>query len=109
MCQRIDIQRQKVGTTIYVECATQLFELEVVNAEHALLRVNSNVPALRIPIVGQLVRGAGPEGAKPYWIGKGMALHLRFRNGVFTSEPVVAASIKGAGWEYEVFVEPAHE
>jgi hypothetical protein len=109
MCQGIDIRRQKVGTAIYVECATQLFEMEVLNAEHALLRVNSNVPALRIPIVGQLAQSVGPEGAKPCWIGKGMALHLRFRNGVFTSDPAVAASIKGKGWEYEVFAEPAHE
>jgi hypothetical protein len=107
MDQGIDVRRQKFGTTIYVECATQLFEMEVVNPEYGLVRVNSNVSALRIPTVGQLVESIGPEGAKPTWIGEGMAMHLRFRNGVFPTEPALAASIKGKGWEYEVFDSPA--
>jgi len=108
MDQGIDVRRQKAATTIYVECATQLFEIKVVSPEHSLLQITSNAPALRIPVVGQLVqsiRTGSP--AKPFWIGKGAAMQLRFNNGIFVSEPVIAANIKGEGWEYEVFAEPA--
>ena len=44
----------------------------------------------------------------PSWIGKGLALEIRFRNGTYRTQPVTAASVKGkhedgSRWSYEVF------
>jgi hypothetical protein len=37
------------------------------------------------------------------WIGKGLLMLIRFRNGHYTSAPVSAAEIEGANWHYAVF------
>jgi hypothetical protein len=42
------------------------------------------------------------------WIGKGLALEIRFRNGLYRTQPVTAAGVQGkhedgSRWTYEVF------
>jgi len=61
--------------------------------------------------VGQLlhsVHWSSPAAPRPLWIGKGLALEIRFRNGSYRTQPVTAASVSGkhgdgSRWSYEVF------
>jgi hypothetical protein len=37
------------------------------------------------------------------WIGKGLFMSIRFRNGCYTSAPVKSAEVIGDTWRYTVF------
>jgi len=61
--------------------------------------------------MGQLLHGiywSSPVAPIPAWIGKGLALEIRFRNGTYRTQPVTAASVNGthedgSRWSYDVF------
>lgn len=78
--------------------------MRVIVAGAALLEISSSDPVLRAPTVGEYVAGTllTPVDV-PRWIGKGLMMVIRFRNGVYTSHPVVSAEVKGTGWSFDVF------
>ena len=95
----IDIQRLAPGTSILLETDTRLFELKVMNPSLGLVEISSTDPALHQATIGQLLS----SGTKNWWIGKGLAMRIRFRNGIYTSGPVASATVRGKGWHYDVF------
>jgi len=99
----IDLRRLAPGTSILLETDKHLYELKIVNPCLALVEISSTDPALRQATIGQLLSSIGPKGGKDFWIGKGLAMRIRFRNGIFTSGPVASARIRGNRWYYDVF------
>ena len=100
----IDVRRLKAGTYIFVETAEHVYEMKVVLPCAGLLEVTSSEPPLHAPVVGQYVSGRFPPQCEMEgWIGKGLLMLIRFRNGHYTSAPVSAAEIEGANWHYAVF------
>ncbi len=107
----IDIRKLKPDTTILLEADPYLYELKVVQPVHSLVEVSSSDPALRVATVGQVLHSlhwSSPAAPIPAWIGKGLALEIRFRNGLYRTQPVTAASVQGkreddSRWSYEVF------
>jgi hypothetical protein len=107
----IDIRRLKADTTILLEAAPYLYEMRVVYPVHGIVEISSSDPRLRVATVGQVVHGihwSSPGSPIPSWIGRGLALEIRFRNGTYRTQPATAASVRGkredgSGWSYEVF------
>lgn len=102
----IDLTRQRKGTKIMVETDNHLFEITVLNPASGLVEVSSTLPLLRQSTVGQYLRGVYVLDANvglDAWIGRTLQMFIRFRNGNFMSGPVVAASVVGLGWTYDVF------
>ncbi len=102
----IDVRRLKVGTYVFVETAKHVYEMKVVLPHAGLLEITSSDPPLHTPTVGQFVSSQCVP--MPYdnvegWIGKGRLMLIRFRNGYYTSAPVVSAEVEGAKWHYTVF------
>lgn len=77
--------------------------MRVIAARTPLLEITSSDPVLRAPTVGEYVAGKLHAVEVPRWIGKGLMMTIRFRNGEYTSRPVVSAEVKGPGWSYDVF------
>ena len=99
----IDMRRLAPGNSILLETDTRLYELTVVNPTLSLVEISSTDPALHQATVGQLLSSVGPSGGRDWWIGKGLAMRIRFRNGIYTSGPVASARVVGRGWHYDVF------
>ena len=99
----IDMRRLAPGNSILLETDSRLYELKVVNPTLSLVEISSTDPALHQATVGQLLSSVGPSGGRDWWIGKGLAMRIRFRNGTYTSGPVVSARVVGKGWHYDVF------
>ena len=107
----INIRKLKAGTVILLEADLYLYEMRVMYPVHGILEISSNDPALRVATVGQLLyslRCSSPAPPIPSWIGKNLALEIRFRNGLYRTKPVTAASVggkheDGSRWSYEVF------
>ena len=107
----IDIRKLKPETVILLEAEPYLYEMTVTHPAHGLVEINSSDPNLRVPTVGQLLHGvpwSSPGTPIPSWIGKGLALEIRFRNGTYRTQPVTAATVKGkhddgSRWSYDVF------
>ena len=99
----IDLRRLAPGTSILLETDTCLFELRVLNPTLGLVEISSTDPALHQATIGQLLSSVGPNGGRDWWIGKGLAMRIRFRNGIYTSGPVASARVVGRGWHYDVF------
>lgn len=107
----IDIRKLKPETLILLEAEPYLYEMRVMYPAHGIVEINSSDPRLRVATVGQLLHSvdwSSPGVPIPSWIGKGLALEVRFRNGVYRTQPVTAASVKGncadgGRWSYEVF------
>ena len=79
---------------------------------HGIVEISSSDPHLRVATVGQVLHSVhwpSPRAPIPSWIGKGLALEIRFRNGLYRTQPVTAASVSkgthedGSRWSYEVF------
>ena len=69
-----------------------------------LLEITSSDPPLQLPTVGQYLGGQFPPDCEVEgWIGKGLLMCIRFRNGYYTSAPVMSAEVKGDNWHYAVF------
>ena len=91
------MRRLKVGTYVFVETAKHVYEMKVVLPHAGLLEITSSDPPLHVPTVGQFVSGRCPPDCDVEgWIGKGLLMLIRFRNGYYTSAPVVSAEVEGA-------------
>ena len=107
----IDIRKLNPETTILLEADPYLYEMRVVYPIHGIVEISSSDPALGVPTVGQVLHShhwSSPSAPIPLWIGRGFALDIRFRNGVYRTQPVMAASVSGkrhdgSRWSYEVF------
>ncbi len=107
----IDLRKLKSGTIILLEAEPCLYEMKVVHPVHGIVEISSSDPCLRTTTVGQVlhsVHWSSPAAPIPLWIGKGLALEIRFRNGLYRTQPVTAASVQGkreddSRWSYEVF------
>ncbi len=100
----IDVRRLKVGTYVFVETTQHVYEMKVVLPCAGLLEVTSSDPPLHAPTVGQFLGSRCPSACDmDGWIGKGLLMLIRFRNGHYTSAPVVSAEVEGAAWHYAVF------
>jgi len=94
----IDVRWLRVGTVIFVETESYLYELTVTHPGHGLVTVNSSDPVLREAPLGQLVQS---------WVGKGLVMEIRFSNGTYQSPAVSSVAIKGrredgTPWSYDV-------
>ena len=107
----IDIRKLKPDTTVLLEAEPYLYEIKVMHPVHCVVEISSSDPRLRGATVGQVlhsVHWSSPGSPLPAWIGKGLALEIRFRNGSYRTQPVTAASVggkheDGSRWSYEVF------
>ena len=107
----IDIRKLTPGTIVLVEADPWLYEIKVAYPVHGIGEISSSDPHLRVATVGQVLQSVHwPSLAVPvpFWIGKGLALEIRFRNGLYRTQPVTAASVSGkheggSRWSYEVF------
>jgi len=99
----IDLRRLAPGNSVLLETDTRLYELKVMTPALGLAEISSTDPALHQTTVGQLLSSIGPSGGRNGWIGKGLAMRIRFRNGVYTTGPVASARVVGKGWHYDVF------
>ena len=107
----IDIRKLRPETVILLEAEPYLYEIKVVYPTHGIVEISSSDPNLHITTVGQLlhtVHWSSPAAPIPSWIGKGLALEFRFRNGTYRTQPVTAATVKGrrddgSRWSYDVF------
>jgi len=78
---------------------------------YGIVEISSSDPVLRAATVGQVLRSVHSLNSRaplPSWIGKGLALEIRLRNGLYRTQPVTAASVSGKHedgrrWSYEVF------
>lgn len=100
----IDITKQKVGTTIMVETEdNHLFEMEVTVPEKGVVKVSGTEPRLKFTVLGVLAHSSSGKTQIDYWIGQYLKMLLVFKNGSYESKPVIHVSIKGDGWQYDVF------
>ena len=107
----IDVRRLRAGTIIFVEAEPYFYELTVMHPVHGVVAVNSNDPALRESPVGQVIQSRHESDTGPSmscWIGKGLVMEIRFRNGTYRSPVVGSATLKGnhedsTPWSYDVF------
>ena len=99
----IDVRRLAPGVSILLETDSRLYEFKVINPSLGLVEISSTDPALHQATVGQLLSSTGPNGGQDWWIGKELAMRIRFRNGIYTSGPVASATVRGKGWHYDVF------
>ena len=107
----IDIRKLKPDTTILLEAEPHLLEIKVTHPAHGIAEISSSDPMLRAATVGQVLHSlhwSSPGTPIPAWIGKGLVLEFRFRNGMYRTQPVTAASVSGkhedgSRWSYEVF------
>jgi len=100
----------KPGTVLMLEGESDLYELTMRYPEHGIAEVNSNHPALRQAGYGQFTGSVRPShpGVRLNAIQKGWAMVLRFRNGEFMTQVILAARVSGARddgsrWSYDVF------
>ena len=107
----IDIRKLKTGVVILMEAGPYLYEIRVMYPVHSIVEITSSDPNLRAATVGQMLHSVHWPSAGapiPSWIGKGLVLEIRFRNGLYRTQPVTAASVQGKRedgnrWSYEVF------
>jgi len=107
----IDIRKLKPDTTVLLEAEPYLYEIKVMHPDQCIVEISSNDPRLHVATVGQVLHSlhwSSLGAAIPAWIGKGLALEIRFRNGTYRTQPMTAASVSGkhedgSRWSYEVF------
>jgi hypothetical protein len=102
----IDIRRQAAGTVILVETDMGLHEITVINPCQATVQVSGSDPRFHRPVLGrflQSVSALNPAAKINGWIGQAMRMVIAFRNAPFESGVVLAATVQGPGWHYDVF------
>jgi hypothetical protein len=101
----IDMRRLKPGTTILLGSESHVYEMKVTYPVHGIVEISSTDAPLRLATVGQFLHSSHWLGGNVLsgWIGKGLVMQIRFRNGIYTSQPIVSARVSGEGWAYDVF------
>lgn len=100
----INVKQLRPGTRLMVETEDAVYEMLAVRPDLGLLEITSNDPQLHKPTVGQFVSSRIPPGANQLdWIGQGLCMTIRFRNGSYVSKPVLSAKVQGPTWHYDVF------
>lgn len=102
----INITRQKIGTAIMVETDDgQLFEIIVRKPDQGVVEVSGTEPRLKQPTLGVLTHSFSDDKRTQinHWIGQYLRMMLVFKNGNYKSKLVSHASLKGEGWQFEVF------
>ena len=101
----IDVKRLKVGMRLMVETESAVYEMRGatpgLEPGGNLVQRSRPAAAYRRAVHRQPASACvrDPEG----WIGKGLLMYLRFRNGYYFSAPVLSAEVKGDTWHYTVF------
>ncbi|MEN6367661.1 MAG: hypothetical protein ABFC88_12675 [Thermoguttaceae bacterium] len=106
----INLKALKRDTVLLLEGESDIYELTLRYPEHGIVEITSNLPALRTGTVGQFmfsVRWSNP-GERLDVIRQGWAMTLRFKNGEYQTQPIMAASARGiredgSHWHYDVF------
>ena len=99
----IDVRRLPPGTRLFIETENHVYEMKVVLASAGLLEITSSDPALHLPTVGQYLGGQfPPDCTVEGWIGKGLLMSIRFRNGS-TRQPRHVREVEGATWHRPCF------
>ena len=86
----IDIRKLTPGTTILVEAEPWLYEIKVAYPVHGIGEISSSDPHLRVATVGQVLQSVHwPSLAAPVpsWLGKGLALEIRFAMAFIARSP----------------------
>ncbi len=100
----IDITKQKAGTIIMVETEDDhLFEIEITIPGKGVVEVSGTEPRLKSTVLGVLTHSFSDKTQINHWIGMLLRMSLVFKNGSYESAPVVHASVKRSGWEYDLF------
>jgi len=100
----INVTKQKIGTTIMVETEdNQIFEMVVRKPKLSVVEVSGTEPRLKYPTFGVLTHSFDEKTRIDHWIGQYLKMTLVFRNDNYESKPVIHASLKGEGWQFEVF------
>jgi len=106
----LNLKSLKKGTVLFLECESDLYEITLLQPEHGVVEISSNLPALRQGTVGQFICSVqwSHPGTRLNVIQQGWAAIFRFCNGEYQTQPVVSASIRGkrtdgSRWSYEVF------
>lgn len=100
----IDITKLKLDTIIMVETEdNHIFEMIVRKPEHGVLEISGTEPRLKHSTLGVLTHSFDEKTQINHWIGQYLKMMLVFRNGNYESKLVAHASLKGEGWQFEVF------
>lgn len=100
----INVTKQRVGTTIMVETDdNHIFEMVVRKPEQGVVEVSGTEPRLKYPTLGVLTHSFNEGTRIDHWIGQYLKMMFVFRNGNYESKLVTHASLKGEGWQFEVF------
>lgn len=102
----IDLTKQKIGTTLFIEAEDgQLFEMKVVIPAKGVVKVHGTDPRLKTPVLGVLTHSFSGDKRTQinHWVGILLKMALVFHNGNLESAPVVHATVKGEKWQYDVF------
>lgn len=102
----IDLAKLKVGTKVYVETDTDVYEITMALAEGSIVEIWGTDKRLRTPVFGRFlhsINGRDRRVCLNQWIGKGLRMLIAFRYGSFESGMVVSASVEGPNWHYVVF------
>lgn len=102
----INITKLAIGTSIMVETEdSQVFEIVVRKPEHGVVEVSGTEPRLKNPTLGVLTHSSTDDKKTQidHWIGQYLRMMIVFRNGNYESQLVTHASLKGEGWQFEVF------
>ena len=90
--------------TIMVETEdNHLFEMEITVPEKGVVKVSGTEPRLKYPVLGVLVYSSSGKTQINHWIGKLLGMFLIFKNGNYESKPVIHVTVKGNGWQFDVF------
>jgi hypothetical protein len=101
----IDISKLAAGTTILVETEDdRIFELKMADPGKGVAEISGTEPRMRRqPTLGMLTHSFSETIRIDKWIGFGLRMSLTFRNGRYESAAVMHATVRGAGWSYDVF------
>lgn len=100
----VDVSKLRVGTVLIVETLTWMYQVTVHDPFLGTVSLESGDPSFSGDSLYEF-QGAIVTKTKtiPLWIGKGMPMAIRFRDGVRISAPVQSVTVCGDGWHYEVF------
>jgi hypothetical protein len=109
----IQLEKQPNSTHLLIETTQAVYELKTYWPEKRLVSiVESSDPRVLAGSIAELMGSAygAPEDIFiPGWIGEGLRMHFRFKNGIHPTHPVTSASISGNGWRLDVINPQPHD